>query len=576
MPSSPKTVTFHPLRLSAPFPGRFNNPFCYEPEAYGRAAASLLQAALRGEAVEGYAIDEAFRRETAQGKMFGVLVAADKETGAVGYLAAYSGQIDGRSDWEGFVPAVFDYLQPDGYFKRHEAEISRINQAIGRLEGDERMKVAQDVIRQLEETRRQTIENYRKEMKTAKVRRDERRRMGDLTAEETQRLTRESQFMKAELHRLKMSVSNETALEREYNAFQDDLDHLRRLRRQLSDTLQRWLFSQFVMHGKDGQEADLLTIWAHADTPTDLPPAGSGECCEPKLLQYAFTHGLRPLQMAMFWWGESPKDAVRHHLHFYPACNGKCKPILQFMLGDLLPPDLNLPVSACSSVADESAAAPQTLETVYSDPFLIAVNKPAGLLSVPGKGRQPSVLTLLRRLRPHVEGPLLAHRLDMDTSGLLLCALTEDMYHAFQDLFLRHRIHKTYIALVRPHADSPLLDGRQRGTVSLPLAPDYLDRPRQRVDRQHGKPAVTDYEVIGRQTDGDGRTLLRLALRPQTGRTHQLRMHCAHAEGLRAPIVGDPLYGDLPAPRMYLHAARLAFVHPLTGRKMEIECPPDF
>ena len=147
MPSSPKTVTFHPLRLSAPLPGRFNNPFCYEPEAYGRAAASLLQAALRGEAVEGYAIDDAFRQETAQGKMFGVLVVADESTGAIGYLAAYSGQIDGRSDWEGFVPAVFDYLQPDGYFKRHEAEISRINQAIGRLEGDERMKAAQDVIR---------------------------------------------------------------------------------------------------------------------------------------------------------------------------------------------------------------------------------------------------------------------------------------------------------------------------------------------------------------------------------------------------------------------------------------------
>ncbi|WP_162173331.1 hypothetical protein [Segatella baroniae] len=404
MPSSPKTVTFHPLRLSAPLPGRFNNPFCYEPEAYGRAAASLLQAALRGEAVEGYAIDEAFRRETAQGKMFGVLVAADKETGAVGYLAAYSGQIDGRSDWEGFVPAVFDYLQPDGYFKRHEAEISRINQAIGRLEGDERMKVAQDVIRQLEETRRQTIENYRKEMKTAKARRDERRRMGDLTAEETQRLTRESQFMKAELHRLKMSVSNETALEREYNAFQDDLDQLRRLRRQLSDHLQRWLFSQFNMRDKDGQEADLLTIWAHADTPTDLPPAGSGECCEPKLLQYAFTHGLRPLQMAMFWWGESPKDTVRHHLHFYPACNGKCKPILRFMLGDLLPADLNLPISSDSTNDSAATAALQTLETVYSDSFIIAVNKPAGLLSVPGKGQRVSALTLLRHMLPHAEG----------------------------------------------------------------------------------------------------------------------------------------------------------------------------
>ena len=540
------------------------------------AAATHLQAALRGEATEGYAIDDAFRQETAQGKMFGVLVVADESTGAIGYLAAYSGQIGGRSNQEGFVPAVFDYLQPDGYFKQHEAEISRINQSIDRLESNERMKAAQDIIRQLEETRRQTIENYRQEMKAAKARRDERRKNADLTLEETQRLTRESQFMKAELHRLKMSVSKETALEREYNAFQDDLDQLRRLRRQLSDHLQRWLFSQFNMRDKDGQEADLLTIWAHADTPTDIPPAGSGECCEPKLLQYAFTHGLRPLQMAMFWWGESPKDIIRHHLHFYPACNGKCKPILQFMLGDLLPADLNLPISSDPTNDSATTAAPQTLETVYSDSSIIAVNKPAGLLSVPGKGQRVSALTLLRRMLPHAEGPLLAHRLDMSTSGLLLAAQTESMYHALQDLFLRHRIHKTYIALVCPQADSPLLDGRQQGTISLPLSPDFLDRPRQRVDHRHGKTAVTDYEVIGRQTDADGHTILRLALRPQTGRTHQLRMHCAHTEGLHAPIVGDPLYGNLAAPRMYLHAARLVFDHPTTGRKIEIECSPDF
>lgn len=540
------------------------------------AAATHLQAALRGEATEGYAIDDAFRQETAQGKMFGVLVVADESTGAIGYLAAYSGQIGGRSDQEGFVPAVFDYLQPDGYFKQHEAEISRINQSIDRLESNERMKAAQDIIRQLEETRQQTIENYRQEMKAAKARRDERRKNADLTPEETQRLTRESQFMKAELHRLKMSVSKETALEREYNAFQDDLDQLRRLRRQLSDHLQRWLFSQFNMLNKDGQEADLLTIWAHADTPTDIPPAGSGECCEPKLLQYAFTHGLRPLQMAMFWWGESPKDIIRHHLHFYPACNGKCKPILRFMLGDLLPADLNLPISSDSTNDSATTAAPQTLKTVYSDSSIIAVNKPAGLLSVPGKGQRVSALTLLRHMLPHAEGPLLAHRLDMSTSGLLLAAQTESMYHALQDLFLRHGIHKTYIALVCPHADSPLLDGRQQGTISLPLSPDFLDRPRQRVDHRHGKTAVTDYEVIGRQTDADGHTILRLALRPQTGRTHQLRMHCAHAEGLHAPIVGDPLYGNLAAPRMYLHAARLVFDHPTTGRKIEIECSPDF
>ncbi len=568
---------FHPLRTEAPCPTQFNNPFDYEPEACCKAAAALLQQAL-SHAYEGheYAINDEFRQEIAQGKMFGVLIAADETTQQVGYLAAYSGQVGGRADWEGFVPPVFDYLQPDGYFKLHEAEISRINRSIDQLEHHRPMTEAKKIIQQLDETRRQTLHNYQSQIKEAKARRDARRKAGPLTPEEEQQLIRESQFMKAELRRLKLSLNEPTPLETEYQQYEDNLKRLRQLRRQLSDSLQQWLFSQFRMRNKDGNMADLLTIWATADTPTDIPPAGSGECCEPKLLQYAFTHNLRPLQMAMFWWGKSPKDEIRHHLHYYPACNGKCKPILRFMLGNLLPTDLFKPHEIQQGPPSSAPQPTSSLPLLYDDSSLAAINKPAGLLSVPGKQAAESVYAIARRMFPKAEGPLLPHRLDMSTSGILLIAKNDRMFHALQELFLHHQIHKTYIAVVSPQPHSPLLRGNSQGTINLPLSPDYLDRPRQRIDRDHGKEAISRYEVVSREQDAEGRPLYRLALQPLTGRTHQLRMHCAHAEGLTAPILGDPLYGHQTANRMYLHATRISFAHPLTGESITIDCPPDF
>lgn len=311
---------------------------------------------------------EDWQEEIARGKMFGVLIvenvktdtdvpkwgypAADSEAPKWGYLAAYSGQIGGRSDWEDFVPAVFDYLQPDGYFKTHEAEISRINQSISHLEKDERMKEARTLIRQLQEERKRTIAAYQEKMKEAKAKRDSRREAGNLSEAEEAEMIRESQFMKAELRRLKKSLSEKTALETEFEDYQENILRLKQLRKQLSDALQQWLFSQFRMLNQEGESKDLLEIfrdealkeYPQAAIATSriaalkmVPPAGSGECCEPKLLQYAYQHGYKPLQMAMFWWGESPKEEIRHHLQFYPACNGKCKPILHWML----------PASAC-------------------------------------------------------------------------------------------------------------------------------------------------------------------------------------------------------------------------------------
>lgn len=469
------------------------------------------------------------------------------------------------------MPAVFDYLQPDGYFKTHEAEISRINQNISHLEKDERMKEARTLIRQLQEERKRTIAAYQEKMKEAKAKRDSRREAGNLSEAEEAEMIRESQFMKAELRRLKKSLSEKTALETEFEDYQENILRLKQLRKQLSDALQQWLFSQFRMLNQEGESKDLLEIfrdealkeYPQAAIATSriaalkmVPPAGSGECCEPKLLQYAYQHGYKPLQMAMFWWGESPKEEIRHHLQFYPACNGKCKPILHWML----PASTFEPEAINLSIYDK-------VETLYEDREIAVIHKPEGLLSVPGKdAAQPSVYALMRRKYPEATGPLIVHRLDMATSGVLLIAKTEFAYHRLQQAFLNHQIQKKYVAII-PGKEIP-----EKGIISLPLLPDYLNRPRQIVNHEQGKEAITEYEILER-IDGSH---FRIALYPKTGRTHQLRVHCAHQEGLNAPILGDPFYGNEKAARLHLHAEEITFEHPLTGKKITIKRKADF
>lgn len=569
-------------------PERMNNPLDYQPHPLCITVCKELQTYLSER--------EDWREEIDKGKMFGILIVenAKPEPGAskISYLAAYSGQIGGRSDWDDFVPAVFDYLQPDGHFKTHEAEISDINQRIKQLEGNEHIKEAKSLILQLQEERKRTIAAYQEKMKEAKAKRDARRKTGNLTPEEEAEMVKESQFMKAELRRLKKSLSEKTTLETEYEVFQADILRLKQLRKTLSDALQQWLFSQFRMQNHEGKMKDLLEIFRDAalrDYPQAtlatsriaalkmVPPAGSGECCEPKLLQYAYLHGYRPLQMAMFWWGESPKEEIRHHLQFYPACNGKCKPILHWMLPD--------------RVFDSKIAEKQALETLYEDDLLAVIYKPSGLLSVPGKdSSQPSVYSIMRKKYPAASSPLIVHRLDMATSGLMIIAKTDFAYHRLQKEFLHHRVQKKYIAIIgckdqeacdkiwekakkkemKEEGKSSISTEKQK--ISLPLMPDYLDRPRQIVNHEQGKEAITEYEVL----DRIDATHLRLALYPKTGRTHQLRVHCAHHEGLNAPILGDPLYGNEKASRLHLHAEEITFEHPLTGKEINIKREADF
>lgn len=530
------------------YPKRMNNPFDYEPHPLCIKACRELQAYL--------AKREDWQEEISRGKMFGVLIVERNEPGQdtpqLGYLAAYSGQIGGRSDWEDFVPAVFDYLQPNGIFKIREAIISNMNLAIKEMEVCE--KKVQQLIQPLEGLRKSEIDKLQKNLKEAKAKRDAIRQRGNLTSEEEAELIRESQHMKAEFRRKKRKIEEKTETELIYEKMQEEIRKVKLSRKKRSDNLQRWLFSQFNMLNDKGECKNLIDIFQ--DTAAKTPPAGSGECCEPKLLQYAYSLGYKPLQMAMFWWGESPKEEIRHHLHFYPACNGKCKPILQWML----PASIFEPAAVDLSIYNK-------VETLYEDREIAVIHKPEGLLSVPGKdAAQPSVYALMRSKYPEATSPLIVHRLDMSTSGVMLIAKTEFAYHRLQKAFLNHQIQKKYVAIISGK-DIP-----EKGIISLPLMPDYLDRPRQIVDHEQGKEAITEYEVLEPVDDSH----FRIALYPKTGRTHQLRVHCAHQEGLNAPILGDPLYGNEKAARLHLHAEEITFEHPLTGKKMTITRKADF
>ena len=530
------------------YPKRMNNPFDYEPHPLCVKACRELQAYL--------AKREDWQEEISRGKMFGILIVERNEPGQntpqLGYLAAYSGQIGGRSDWEDFVPAVFDYLQPNGFFKIREAIISSMNLIIKDMEVSE--KKIQQLIQPLEGLRKSEIDKLQKNLKEAKAKRDAIRQRGNLTSEEEAELIRESQYMKAEFRRKKRKIEEKTEPELDYEKIKEDIRKIKQSRKQHSDNLQRWLFSQFNMLNDKGECKNLIDIFK--DTAAKTPPAGSGECCEPKLLQYAYSLGYKPLQMAMFWWGESPKEEIRHHLHFYPACNGKCKPILQWML----PASTFEPAAVDLSIYNK-------VETLYEDREIAVIHKPEGLLSVPGKDTaQPSVYALMRSKYPEATGPLIVHRLDMSTSGVMIIAKTEFAYHRLQKAFLNHQIQKKYVAIISGK-DIPV-----KGIISLPLMPDYLNRPRQIVDHEQGKEAITEYEVLEPVDDSH----LRIALYPKTGRTHQLRVHCAHHEGLNAPILGDPLYGNEKASRLHLHAEEITFEHPLTGKKITITRKADF
>ena len=633
----------HTLNVPIPSPRQFTYPFCYDVDPLAEAASEELQR---------YIADaDLMSTEKGCGKMFGVLVVEYEDgSGALqrGFLAAYSGLLGGRNDWPYFVPPVFDAQQPDGHFKRTEREISAINREILAIENDPEYLQS---VAQHEQTKKRLqaeVDAFKAEVDAAKVRRDARRKSGEpLSEEEQAEMIRESQFMKAELRRRRKAMEQaDSTLNTQHSTL---LKSLQRKRKQMSDALQRWLFSAYRMLNAKGEERDLIDIfreYTHA-----MPPAGAGDCCAPKLLQYAYQHRLRPVCMAEFWWGESPASEIRHHLHYYPACRSKCLPILTHMLK-------GLDVAPNPLAKKRHTAEPRVL---YADEYIMVVDKPAGMLSVPGKAESVrsefsdsaniSVEEYFANLQLPTNSQFTteqftigeadnsklktqnskflkaAHRLDMDTSGLLVLARTEEAYVELQRQFASRETVKRYEAVLSG-VQKHIVGGygipavaianscshlyfygqglRQEcrsllrlepfaiqfakypsGCISLPLIADINDRPRQRVDMEHGKPALTLYNIVEvRAVDANtavaytikkvdkGRTLIHLY--PKTGRTHQLRVHCAHPLGLACPILGDPLYGTERADRMYLHAAELTFRHPITGETMHFLSPSGF
>ncbi len=534
----------HPFRYHGLLPETFNNPFDYVPHPVCEAAVADLLPHI-----------EELMHGNPEGKMFGVLVVTkekdlkkndNQRDGDVPlyYLAAFSGQLYDKSVLPGFVPPVFDFLDPDGYFKVHEAEITAINQEISSLESDSRYVESRKKYRQLQSDAEVSIAAAKQKMLEAKAKRDAERSEKKLTAEEEAAFVKESQFLKAEVRRVKKRWEETlTTVQQELEAMEKPIIELSVERKRKSEELQNWLFEHFVMVNYAGERRNLLEIFR--GTVQQLPPAGTGECCEPKLLQYAYTHGLKPVQMAMFWWGKSPEGEIRHHLHYYPACSGKCKPVLQFMLS----------AEVLANKPQRTLA--EQLEIVYEDDDLWVVNKPSGMLSVPGKSNRESVISILQSRCKDGETPLVVHRLDMDTSGLLLVAKHKTAHYRLQKQFRDREIRKIYMAVL----DGDPLPIGEEGRIELPLTPDLMHRPFQKVDKEHGKPAVTLYRVMGEHL---------VELHPLTGRTHQLRVHCAHVEGLGRPIKGDNLYGRR-ADRLYLHAARIAFTHPTSGEEMVFE-----
>lgn len=479
---------FHSFQTSIAgieLPRLFTYPFHYTPHPLCVMAAGEVQAYINKQT--------RWKEELDKGKMFGVLIVRTSN-GQTGYLAAFSGNLCGSNSHSFFVPPVYDLLQPDGFFKIEEEQISAINRRIGQLQNSDRYVKLQQRLAKETASSQQVLTEARKTLKTAKEKREQRRQQQP-DEDEQAAMIRESQYQKAEFKRLE-----------------------RYWKERISEV-----------------KAELESISSQ--------------------LQYAYLNGLKPIAMAEFWWGESPKTEIRRHGYYYPSCKGKCGPILRHMLQGLdVEPD---PLAT-------APAPPKEIEILFEDEWLLVIHKPEGLLSVPGKSEELSAYSLLRARYPEATGPMIVHQLDMATSGLLLVAKTKEVHQHLQAQFENHSIKKQYTALLEGILPT------DEGTIDLPICPDLLDRPRQKADRESGKKAVTRYCVIDRK---NGRT--RIAFFPQTGRTHQLRVHSAHPSGLNCPIAGDELYGKR-AERLYLHAERLEFTHPMSGQRIYIEKKADF
>lgn len=539
-----------------------NNPFDYVPDARCdeafRRLVDKLEFLKRSDRPE----DVNFIRELETGKMLGVLIATDGE-GHDHILYAFSGQLgNGGFHYDGFVGPVFDYLQPDGYFKRKEADISLQNVEISKYE-EETVSVLQRDYEHRKEKGETEISEFRSQCRRSKAERDTRRKAGDADETELTAMIRQSQFEKAELHRIKRRIAAELEPPAErLKQAHSCLAVLKEKRRSDSEALQKWLFASFKLLNARWESKSLNEIFS--GTSLRIPPSGAGECCAPKLLQAAYLREWHPKAIAEYWYGKPKRGEVRVHGMHYPACRGKCLPVLCWMLQGL---DVEPPLDTQRLVSE--AGIPKI---IYENQWFCVVEKPSGMLSVPGKGAAVSLQQWLGDRYGAGRSVKMAHRLDQDTSGVIIATFGEEPFRIMQTLFATRQVRKTYIADL--DGDYRMRGIPSHGCIELPLAPDWLDRPRQVVDINSGKPALTEYEF----TDvSEGQTRVKFC--PHTGRTHQLRVHAASEMGLGMPIAGDRLYGRRTVGsggRLHLHACRIEFTFPLDGLHYIFESPVPF
>jgi tRNA pseudouridine32 synthase / 23S rRNA pseudouridine746 synthase len=541
-------------------PEKFTFPFYYEPHPLCIIAANELQNYLEAE----NSLNHNFGLNPNQkglviGKMFGVMVVKNKE-GEIGYLSAFSGKLANSNHHQYFVPPIFDMLEEEGFFRMEEEILNEINRKIEKLENAEEFELLKEELKETKSKANIEIGELKNKIKEGKAKRKKiREEQIEILSEEdfeklnnslVQESLKEQYFLKDFTRKWK---SNILLFENKLNEYVAKIEALKEERKTKSAALQNQLFDQYQFYNSLGETKNVCEIFEK--TVQKLPPAGAGECAAPKLLQYAYKNNFQPIAMAEFWWGQSPNSEIRIHKNFYPACRGKCEPILGHMLQGIAL-DINPML--------ENTALGREIPIVFEDEYLLVINKPAEFLSVPGKEIKDCVLNRMKILLPNATGPLIVHRLDMSTSGLLLIAKSKDIHKDLQSQFIKRSIQKRYVALLEGTVND------DEGIIDLPLRVDLEDRPRQLVCYEHGKTAKTKWKVIERK---NGKT--KVYFFPITGRTHQLRMHAAHHLGLNAPIVGDDIYGK-KSNRLHLHAEMLKFVHPITKEKMTVNVAAEF
>ena len=540
-------------------PEKFTFPFYYEPHLLAKIASNEIQEYLESQKDFNHDFGlEEDHSDSAIGKMFGVLVVENTEK-KLGYLAAFSGKLDDKSLPKKFVPPVFNMRTEGSFYTKGEAKIDEINSGLSAIINNDNYRDLKDKFQQITLEINTDLEVQRKKMKVSKKNRKLQKKSAALTFNEidfknlTEKLKQESyneQFFYKELQEYYQIKLNKVA--QNLKIYNDKIDLLKKQRKEKSNYLQETLFSKYAFLNQQKELKNLLDIF---NNPTVKPPAGSGECAAPKLLQYAFANDLKPITLAEFWWGISPKSAIRKHKNYYPACQSRCKPILTHMLKGIKMDD---------NLLLENLSEKQELKIIFEDDTIVIINKPAEFLSVPGKEIRDSVYTRIKAKYPKATGPLIVHRLDMSTSGILVLTKTKEANKILQSQFIKRTVKKRYVAL---------LDGElhtEKGNIQLPLRVDLDDRPKQLVDFTYGKNAETNWEIIRKE---NGKT--RVYFYPITGRTHQLRVHAAHKDGLNTPIFGDDLYGKKEN-RLHLHAEFIEFVHPSTNQNISFRVEADF